>query len=182
MTSFRSLLVVAAVVVCGAVPGRAQGQPAVDLSTPEAALQSYWRMQDALDSVAAGIVTGPPERDPFAAVRRAYEQTVAGRAREVLASPFVRQTYAREVEAVDMAGPTRALVMAVIRNTTPLPAGTSLTVEQNELRTDGQQFRYVLERDGDAWRITQIQLWDDLGSGWQDILVDGMTTPVFARW
>jgi hypothetical protein len=175
---FRALLVCVALIGF-AGPARAQ---AVDLRTPEAALQSYWRMQDALDSVAAGIVTGPPERDPFAAVRRAYEQTVAGRAREVLASPFVRQTYAREVEAVDMAGPTRALVMAVIRNTTPLPAGTSLTVEQNELRTDGQQFRYVLEHDGDAWRITQIQLWDDLGSGWQDILVDGMTTPVFARW
>lgn len=160
-------------------PAHAQ---AVDLSTPEAALHSYWRMQDALDSVAAGIVTGPAERDPFAAVRRSYEQTVAGRAREVLASPFVRQTYARQVEAVDTAGPSRALVMVLIHNTTPIAAGTPLTNEQLELRNDGQQFRYVLDREGDAWRITQIQLWDDLGSGWQDILVEGMTTPVFARW
>jgi hypothetical protein len=158
------------------------GAQAVDLSTPEAALRSYWRMQDALDSVAAEIVTGPAERNPFAAVRRGYEQTVAGRAREVLAAPFVRQTYAREVEAVDAAGPDRALIMVVIRNTTPLPAGAALTIEQNELRHEGQQFRYVLDREGGAWRITQIQQWDDLGSGWQDILVDGMTTPVFARW
>ena len=181
MIRIRTLLAVVVMIGCAASPARAQ-QPAVDLSTPEAALHSYWRMQDALDSVAASIVTGPADRDPFAAVRRSYEQTVAGRAREVLASPFVRQTYAREVEAVDMAGPQRALVMAVIRNTTPLPAGAALTIEQQELRGDGQQFRYQLEREGDAWRITQVQLWDDLGSGWQDILVDGMTTPVFARW
>jgi hypothetical protein len=176
---FRALLVCAALMGFAA---KAQAQPEVDLRTPEAAVRSYWRMQDALDSIAASIVTGPAERDPFAAVRRSYEQTVAGRARDVLASPFVRQTYAREVEAVDMAGPSRALVTAGIRNTTPLPDGAALTIEQQELRAEGQQFRYVLEREGDAWRITQIQLWDDLGSGWQDILVDGMTTPVFARW
>jgi hypothetical protein len=175
---FRALLVCAALTGFAA-PARAQE---VDLRTPEAAVRSYWRMQDALDSVAASIVTGPAERDPFAAIRRSYEQTVAGRAREVLAAPFVRQTYAREVEAVDMAGPSRALVTAGIRNTTPLPAGAALTHEQGELRAEGQQFRYVLELEGDAWRITQIQLWDDLGAGWQDILVDGMTTPVFARW
>lgn len=175
-------LIVAAVIACVATPIGAQAQPAVDLSTPEAAVRSYWRMQDALDSVAASIVTGPAERDPFAAVRRGYEQTLGGRAAEVLAAPFVRQTYAREVEAVDQAGPSRALVMAVIRNTTPLPAGTHLTHEQQELRTEGQQFRYILERDGATWRITQIQQWDDLGSGWQDILVDGMMTPVFPRW
>lgn len=174
----RALLVCAALIGLAA-PAQAQ---TVDLSTPEAALHSYWRMQDALDSIAAGIVTGPAERDPFSATRRAYEQTVGGRAREVLASPFVRQTYAREVEAVDMASPSRALVMTVVRNTTPLPEGAALTIEQQELRGEGQQFRYVLEREGDTWRITQVQLWDDLGSGWQDILVDGMTTPAFARW
>ncbi|HEX6910507.1 MAG TPA: hypothetical protein VF142_08930 [Longimicrobium sp.] len=162
-----------------AMPARAQ---AVDLGTPEAAVRSYWRMQDALDSVAASIVTGPAEGDPFAAIRRSYEQTLAGRAAEVLAAPFVRQTYAREVEAVDMAGPARAFVSAVVRNTTPLPQGTPLTHEQEELRTEGQQFRYVLEREGGAWRITQIQQWDDLGAGWQDIFVDGLTLPVFARW
>jgi len=179
MKTIRRLLLSAALMACAAAPLRAQ---AVDLATPEAALRSYWRMQDALDSIAASIVTGPAEGDPFAATRRAYEQTVAGRAREMLAAPFVRQTYAREVEAVDMAGPSRALIMAVIRNTTPVAAGTSLTHEQQELRTEGQQFRYVLELEGDAWRITQIQQWDDLGAGWQDILVDGMTTPVYARW
>jgi hypothetical protein len=154
----------------------------VDLTTPEAALRSYWRMQDALDSIAAAMVTGPAERDPFSATRQAYESTFAGRAREMLAAPFVRQTYAREVQAVDSAGPARTLVMAVIRNTTPLAPGAALTHEQEELRAEGQQFRYVLEREGDAWRITQVQMWDDLGAGWQDLLVDGMTTPAFARW
>lgn len=176
----RSLIAGAVVAVCVAMPARAQAQ--VDLSTPEAAVRTYWRMQDGLDSVAASILTGPAERDPFAAVRRGYEQTLAGRAAEVLASPFVRQTYAREVEAVDMAGPSRALVSVIIHNTTPLPQGMQLTHEQEELRTEGQQFRYILELDGDAWRITQIQQWSDLGNGWQDLLVDGMTAPVFARW
>jgi hypothetical protein len=175
----RALLVVAALAGGVAVPARAQ---AVDLSTPEAAVRTYWRMQDALDSVAASILTGPAERDPFAAARRGYEQTLAGRAAEVLASPFVRQIYVRDVEAVDLAGPSRALVSAVVHNITPLPEGTLLTHEQEELRTEGQQFRYVVERDGDAWRITQIQRWDDLGSGWQDIFIEGLTAPVFARW
>ncbi|HLM67056.1 MAG TPA: hypothetical protein VK358_05970, partial [Longimicrobium sp.] len=68
----RSLVVAVVVAVCSAVSAEAQAQPAVDLGTPEAALRSYWRMQDALDSVAAGIVTGPAERNPFAAARRGY--------------------------------------------------------------------------------------------------------------
>lgn len=177
----RAMIAVAAaaVCVCLSAPAAAQG---VDLGSPEAAVRTYWRMQDALDSIAASIVTGPADRDPFAAVRRDYERTLGGRAAEVLASPFVRQTYAREVEAVDMAGPTRALVQAIIHNTTPLPDGARLTHEQEELRHEGQQFRYMLERDGDAWRIVQIQQWSDLGSGWQDLFVDGMTLPVFPRW
>jgi hypothetical protein len=172
------------VLVCAALAGFAApaGAQAVDLSSPEAALRSYWGMQDALDSIAAAMVTGPAESNPFASMRQAYEQTVAGRAREMLAAPFVRQTYAREVEAVDMAGASRALIMTVIRNTTPLAEGTNLTHEQQELRGEGQQFRYVLELADGSWRITQVQMWDDLGSGWQDILVDGVTTPVYARW
>jgi hypothetical protein len=177
---YASIAVLAAL-ACVAAGAELRAQ-AVDLSTPEAALRTYWRTQDALDSIAASIVTGPAERDPFAAVRRDYERTLGGRAAQVLASPFVRQTYRREVEAVDMAGPSRALIMVVIHNTTPLLQGTMLTHEQEELRNEGQQFRYVLERDGDAWRITQIQQWSDLGSGWQDLFVDGMTLPVFPRW
>jgi hypothetical protein len=180
MIRLRMLLVLAIAAICAAVPARAQGD--VDLSTPEATLRTYWRMQDALDSVAAAILQGPAERDPFAAVRRGYEQTLAGRAREVLAAPFVPQTFAREIEAVDMAGPSRALVMTVIRNTTPLAPGTALVHEQEEVRTEGQQFRYVLEREGNAWRITQVQRWDDLGSGWQDIYVEGLLVPVYPRW
>lgn len=172
-------LVVAASV---AMPIHARAQAAVDLSTPEAALRSYWRMQDALDSIAASIVTGPAERDPFSGVRRDYERTLGGRAAEVLASPFVMQVHRRDVDAVDMAGPSRALVMVTIHNVTPLPQGALLTHEQEELRNDGQQFRYVLELDGGAWRITQIQQWSDLGSGWQDLFFEGMTLPVFPRW
>lgn len=173
-------LLLAVLVACVAMPVAAQGQ--VDLSTPEAAVRSYWRMQDALDSVAASILTGPAGGDPFAPTRRAYEQTLAGRAAEVLAAPYVRQTYTRQVEAVDRAGPSRALVSALIHNTTPLPQGALLTHEQEELRTEGQQFRYLLELESGAWRITQIQQWSDLGDGWQDLLVEGMTLPVFPRW
>lgn len=173
-------LLLAGLIVCVTMPAGAQAR--VDLSTPEAAVRSYWRMQDALDSVAASMLTGPVGGDPFAMTRRGYEQTLAGRAAEVLASPYVRQTYAREVEAVDLAGPSRALVSTLIHNTTPLPRGTLLTHEQEELRTEGQQFRYILDLEGGAWRITQIQQWSDLGSGWEDLLVEGMTAPVFARW
>jgi hypothetical protein len=176
----RLRLLLAVLIACVGMPVGARAQ--VDLSTPEAAVRSYWRMQDALDSVAASMLTGPAGGDPFATTRRGYEQTLAGRAAEVLAAPYVRQTYAREVEAVDLAGPSRALVSALIHNTTPLPQGTLLTHEQEELRTEGQQFRYILELEGGAWRITQIQQWSDLGNGWQDLLVEGMTLPVFARW
>lgn len=163
-------------------PGGAAAQAAVDLSTPEATVRSYWRLQEALDSVAAAMLSGPSANDPFAQVRAGYEQTVTGRAREVLAAPFVRETFSREVEAVDSAGPGLAHVIARIRNTTPIPAGAVLIHEQEELRTEGQEFRYLLVREGDGWRITQVQRWSDLGDGWQDILTDEMRIPVFARW
>ena len=182
MMKIRALAVGALVAAGVLVSGRLAAQPAVDLSTPEATVRSYWRLQESLDSVAASILSGPEERDPFAQVRHGYEQTVAGRAREVLTAPFVRETFSREVEAVDSAGPGLAHVIARIRNTTPIPAGAELTHEQEELRNDGQQFRYLLEREGDAWRITQVQHWSDLGAGWQDILTDEMRIPVFARW
>ena len=182
MMKFRAVVGVALVAAGVLLPVRVAAQPAVDLSTPEATVRSYWRLQEALDSVAIAILSGPEADDPFAQVRRGYEQTVAGRAAEVLAAPFVRQTFARAVEAVDSAGPGRAYVSVRIRNTTPVPAGATLTHEQEELRTDGQEFRYLLEREGDVWRITQVQRWSDLGDGWQDLLTDEMRIPVFARW
>jgi hypothetical protein len=181
MMKIRMIIVVALVSAGLLVSGHAAAQ-AVDLGTPEATVRSYWRLQEALDSIAVSILSGPAANDPFAQVRRGYEQTVTGRAREVLASPFVRETFSRDVEGVDSAGPGVAHVIVRVRNTTPVPAGTLLNHEQEELRNDGQEFRYILQREGDVWRITQVQRWSDLGTGWEDILTEEMRVPVFARW
>jgi hypothetical protein len=181
MTKLRARIVLPLVAACLMMSAPAAAQPGVDLRTPEATVRTYWAMQEALDSVALALLGGPTESNPFAAVRRGYEQTVAGRAKEMLVGTPVRQTFAREIEAVDTAG-ARAFVTTRIRNTTPLAAGVTLIHEQEELREEGQQFRYLLEREGDAWRIVQIQIWSDLGDGWQDLFTDEMNVPVFARW
>ena len=178
----RRALVCAALVLCAALPVRASAQAAMDLSTPEAAVRSYWRAQDVLDSLGTALSAGRNAGQPFADAREQFYATLAGTARAVFTAPYVPEVFERTVESVDVLGADAAHVATRIRNVSPIPAGAVLTHDDQEVREQGWQIRYILQRENGGWRIARIQQWSDLGDGWQDVITSEPRAPVYPRW
>jgi hypothetical protein len=90
------------------------------------------------------------------------------------------QTFAREVVNVDMESPTRAVVLARIRNTTPIPPGATPTESDVKRRRDGEVVRYILEKDTTGWRIAQAQQRYIEGGEWSNRWDTTPTVPSYS--
>ena len=70
------------------------------------------------------------------------------------------ETFARDILEVKVESESRAVVVAVIKNTTPIPAGAEMTKYDEERRRDGERYRYILQRDSGSWRVAEIWEWE----------------------
>jgi hypothetical protein len=132
---------------------------AVDLSTPDRALRTYWHIKSMADTIGAPV-------DTTAARYRNWQRADTALARiyggEALAEygrtrqPQPRQRYLREILAVEPETETRATVLARIRNVTPVPPGATPDEYSARRRAEGDVYRYVFERDADGWKLVQV--------------------------
>lgn len=142
--------------------------PAVDVSTPDKALRSYW---STMDSVRAYR-------------RQVYEEsvpklaTVDAALNKVLAPPLMKvfaaskdgapETFSRDIIEVKVESDSRAVVQAVVKNTTPIPAGADVTRQDEEARRHGEPYRYILEKGEGGWRVAEIWEWEKyMQQGWR---------------
>lgn len=132
----------------------------LDLTTPDRAIRSHWLLQEISDSL-SGAQSEEFRLRPNAAARindslqRALRTGDAG---EEWAHRFTPpSTFAREIVKVEQESETRAIVLARIRNTTPIPAGATPSPSDVETRRAGELVRYTLERDSTGWRLAQAQ-------------------------
>ncbi len=151
----------------------------VDASTPDQALRSIWRLTDldtlnlegAVDSTAPGVL----------ARRRLGERYRGLLTGEALAAANdtqrVRWTYKREIVDVEQQTPTRAIVTARIRNTTPIPPGATPDEYDVRVRRDGNTYRYIMEKDSAGWRLAQVE--SKLVDDWRQHY---STTPTVPTW
>jgi len=72
------------------------------------------------------------------------------------------ESYAREIHNVNRESETRAVVSAVIRNSRPIPSGAEPTDFERKTRAEGVKFRYVLEKSGESWLLTQVYMYDEV--------------------
>ncbi|HEU4559322.1 MAG TPA: hypothetical protein VFS20_15805 [Longimicrobium sp.] len=128
---------------------------ALDLTTPEAALQTYWRLSDA-EMLSAGE-----------APVNSLDSLFTGPAGVARAQSRVPETFAREIVEVERRG-ARAFVTVRVRNTTPRPVGAVPSPEERQRRRHGDQFRYVLAHDASGWKIEQIQSREFDEDEWRD--------------
>jgi hypothetical protein len=76
---------------------------------------------------------------------------------------WVADTYAREILKVQNESETRAIVFAVIKNTTPPSSGAQPTEFDKRLREDGIRFRYVVEKTDKGWKVSQVFRYFEMG-------------------
>jgi hypothetical protein len=154
-------LFLSTLMACAAAQAQPPSEPpAPDLRTARSALESYWRLKQWF-------------RDrndweyPAAKTDRAYKEfmmSLAGvtagsvHVHYAQAKPHLREVFSRTVKAESQESPTRVVIIANVRNVTPPPPGVVPTAFQLAERNRGRDYKYVIEKFGDQWKIAEI--WD----------------------
>jgi hypothetical protein len=129
-----SLLFVA---VCSKTPGIPKSTkptaPAIDLSTPDRALKSYWAQKDWLQAVAR-LELEPVMKRNTLLYRDNMPTVTMGEVSEYFSTASVQEDerFHREIISVKQETDSRAIVLAKITNITPIPSGAEPTKEELE--------------------------------------------------
>ncbi|HLM69199.1 MAG TPA: hypothetical protein VK358_16795 [Longimicrobium sp.] len=132
---------------------------ALDLSTPDRALRTYWHIRSMADTIGQPVDTAAVRFQNWqradSVLARVYGGDALAEYRRVR-EPAKRQRYSREILAVEPESDTRATVLARIRNVTPVPPGAVADAYAARRRAEGDVYRYVFERDSAGWKLVQV--------------------------
>jgi len=139
----------------------------IDTTTPDKALKSYWDVRDAIRVGRIDLYKQSIEKN------KNREKQLANITTDSLIKDFqidfgTVETFSRDILEVKVESESRAVVLAVIKNTTPVSANAEITQSVEERRRNGERYRYILERDQSGWRVAEIWEWDTYPSpGWE---------------
>lgn len=140
--------------------------PPLDVQSPDRLIQSYWAVNDWLNANHCKLfrVVAPNDSevrdfeealavigagDYLASQRKQVEQSRKPCAGESAYS------YQRDIIEVKPESETRSVVLAKIKNVTPIPVGMTLQRSDLAQRNYGEDVKYVVEKTADGWRLTQ---------------------------
>jgi hypothetical protein len=76
--------------------------------------------------------------------------------------------FERQIEKVQQESETRAVVLARVKNVTPIPPGAQPSEFEKELRDQGFYFRYVVERTEGGWKVARVFRYDATSKDWRE--------------
>lgn len=127
----------------------------IELGTPDKALKSYWAVRDSVRSKMKELQIQYKEH-----VREAENQMNAvAEGSLFLSGDTPLETFSRDIIDLKVESESRAVVIVVIKNITPIPAGGEVSKFVEEYRRDGQRYKYVLEKNQAGWRVSEIWSW-----------------------
>jgi hypothetical protein len=131
-----------------------------DISTPDRALRTYWRIKGILDTLGVPMDSNAVPARTWTRADSTLATLYGGaalRAHQRDRTPGQRQRYAREILDVRQETESRATVTARVRNVTPIPPAATAGEYEMEKRTNGEVYRYIFERDAEGWKLVQVQ-------------------------
>ena len=144
----------------------------LDLSTPDKALKSYWAVRDSVRSKQVELFTQNKEVYQSAAAQMSeVADGVLAKSFSFDISPL--EIFSRDLLDVKVESESRAVIIAVIKNSTPIPAGAEMSEFDEERRRDGERYRYILEKNQTGWRASEVWEWSTYPSdAWKKIKPD----------
>jgi hypothetical protein len=143
----------------------------IELGTPDKALKSYWAVRDSVRGKMRelGIQIKEQIKAAEAQMNAVAEGSLLEYSNSRDAAPL--ETFARDIIDVKVESESRAVVTAVIKNTTPIPVGAEVSKFDEERRRDGERYKYVLEKTQAGWRVSEIWSWETYpSSDWKKML------------
>ncbi|MCS4296236.1 hypothetical protein M2375_004494 [Comamonas sp. BIGb0152] len=137
--------------------------PSVDISTPDKAVKSWWAVVDSKINFKYQECTQAASAEQTALLQ-AQLRLATGAVKSYLQhdKECTLFAYDRRIDRVDIETESRALVVATIKNSTRPKAGQSISKNTVEAASVGVEYRYVLSREDDGWRVDDIYQYDDV--------------------
>jgi hypothetical protein len=155
----HGVVLLAAMAAAAGAAAQSSSPPAADLASPEAALRSYWRL---LDWREQALRERGPVDPTEAAYQRQMMEITAGRTRQFYQSVQSvvearrRTKLERKIVSNTQESPQRAVIVANIRNVTPVPRGAKPSPALVRQRKKGEDFKYVLALDATQWKVLEV--------------------------
>jgi len=158
---FRTLLLIACIAGASArgLAADPPAAPVTNLGSPEAALRSYWALIDWREALRRSRTPDAAETS----YHRMMIEVTAGRTQkfyqsiQALAESDRQTKLERKIISTTQESAQRAVVLANIRNVTPIPPGAkpgSPSLAQR--RQKGEDYKYVLTLDGSQWKVLEV--------------------------
>jgi hypothetical protein len=169
-------LAITALLISGCQPSQSSGQnlastptqipvaekkTTIDLSTPDRALKSYWQELDAFVKLQNDI--NNKESTKWDKINQDlsvdYKKTLGGDVLTVFTEknrPDVSTIRSREIISIKQETESRTIAIAITKNITPIPSTVSLNEAEVTRRNKGTRLKYLLEKEADGWKVTQI--------------------------
>lgn len=148
------LLTVVLVLFIFAGRSRVPTPPALNLSSPESSVKSYWTLREWLRRQ---VEPGKAANGAQPNIAEVMSAVTAGGARESFESrPGMRDPLAWSLKRIDQTADDRAVAVATIRNLSHEPATITPTPIELFQADTSTEFHYVLSRQGDGWRVVEV--------------------------
>lgn len=129
-------------------------KPAVDVSTPDKALKSYWAVKDWLEHSEISRRNADEFERQLITVREVTDGDAYATFYRGTRNAFVLEKFERDILDVKVDTESRATIMARVKNVTP-PSADDAPFIRSSSSNEGDVFRYVLEKNEGKWRVVQ---------------------------
>ena len=135
----------------------------LDLATPDKALKSYWAVRDSVRSKQVELFA--QNKEGYQSAEAQMSEVADGALAKNFSFDIIPfETFSRDLIDVKVESESRAVIIAVIKNSTPIPAGAEMSKFDEERRRDGERYRYILEKNQAGWRVSEIWEWREYPS------------------
>jgi hypothetical protein len=144
--------------VVASAPSVQEPSLAIELESPDRAIKTWWRYLDLREQYDAQEckIAKDDAKSPTQKYLRLIAQSDVLHSLMPDEKECREDRYSREIQEVKTESETRAIVFALVKNTTPIPPGAEPDDLDKGFRRDGFRFKYVLEKSESGWKLSQV--------------------------
>lgn len=146
---------------------RPKVQVRIENGSPDKAVKSWWLLRDLVAEESLQFCQLATEQEQKSPARKFLSDITDGTALKRLSEKQHCTTtiLSRDIKAVQVETETRAIVIANIKDVSPIPAGGVPDEHDQKNRANGFNYKYLLEKGTGGWKIAQIYEQESYSAG-----------------